>query len=192
MCPLFHEQQEPLAHLVGLHRHLLPVVGGVRAGPARRFCVGIGVSPPRSGLIGVLFRLEIAECLEFLFGGHVRSSRLGFNCRVQTPCNPLQSPDLVGDPASCPLECQHGVGGFVEQVPDLVETQVEFAVRQDLLEPGDVTVGVSAVAILSSLRRREQSDVVVVVQRSHGDPGEPGNITDGCGLHGATVDHDVT
>lgn len=103
----------------------------------------------------MLFRIEIAECLELLFRGHARPFRLGPDRRVQTLSNPLQSVNLFGNSVSCLLEGKHGIGGFVQQLPYLVEVEVELAVGEDPLQATDVGAGVSAVAVPSALGWRE-------------------------------------
>ena len=86
----------------------------------------------------MFFGIEIAECLELLFRRHVRSFRLGPDRRVETLCNPLQPSNLFANSASCLLEGKHGIGGFVEQLPYLVEAEVEFAVGEGPLQATDV------------------------------------------------------
>jgi hypothetical protein len=56
-------------------------------------------------------------------------------------------------------------------------------------EPADVVQRVEAVIAGSPLARHEKSELVVVAQRSHGQPGPPGHLADleRCRRHGATV-----
>lgn len=70
----------------------------------------------------------------------------------------------------------------VEQGRDLVEREAEFPVEQDLLEPVEVGVAVAPMTRVAALTGDEQTDVVVVVQRAHGDPGEPGDLPYGVGV----------
>lgn len=64
----------------------------------------------------------------------------------------------------------------VEQGGDLVEREAEFPVEQDLLQPVEVGVAVAPVPRVAALARREQADLVVVVQGAHRDPGETGDL----------------
>lgn len=72
---------------------------------------------------------------------------------------------------------------IVEQYRDLVEREAEFPVEQDLLEPVEVAVVVTAVPGPAAPAGREQSDSVVVVQGAHRDSGESGDLSHGV-LHG--------
>ncbi len=60
-------------------------------------------------------------------------------------------------------------------VPDLVQAEPELAVEEDALQPIQIRVVVPAIAGLGPAAGAQQPDLVVVVQRPHGDPGEPGN-----------------
>jgi hypothetical protein len=67
----------------------------------------------------------------------------------------------------------------VEQGRDLVEREAEFPVEQDLLQPVEVGVVVAPVACVAALAGGQQADVVVVVQRAHGDSGEARDLSYG-------------
>jgi hypothetical protein len=63
--------------------------------------------------------------------------------------------------------------GVVEDRGDGVEADADLAVAEDLLQPRQVVVAVDAVARSTAVARAQQSDLVVVVQRAHGDAGHP-------------------
>lgn len=75
---------------------------------------------------------------------------------------------------------------IVEQYRDLIEREAEFPVEQDLLEPVEITVVVTAVPGPAAPAGREQSDSVVVVQGAHRDSGESGDLSHGV-LHGSPL-----
>lgn len=68
---------------------------------------------------------------------------------------------------------------IVEQGRYLLEWKAQLSVHQHLVETFDVGVVVHAIAGECSARRRDQPDLVVVVQRADTDADEPGNHTDG-------------
>lgn len=92
---------------------------------------------------------------------------------------PPQRGDLPGEQAVSGAEVVEGVGlGVLEDGGDLVEGEAEFAVEEDLLEPGEVGVAVEAVAGRAVVAGGEQAEGVVVVQGAHRDPREAGGLSD--------------
>ena len=71
-----------------------------------------------------------------------------------------------------------------EDLRYLVEPEIQLAVEQDLLQALKVRTGVQPVASGASPARRQQADVVVVVQGPHRYARQPGHLTDGVFLHG--------
>ncbi|WP_430541989.1 hypothetical protein [Streptomyces roseofulvus] len=65
-----------------------------------------------------------------------------------------------------------GVRGVGED-GGLFEGEAELPGEQDLLEPVEVLVAVTAVARRAAPARGEQSDRVAVVRGAHRDPGDP-------------------
>ena len=80
----------------------------------------------------------------------------------QQPVLPSQMPDDIG-------------ARVIEQGSDLVERHPDRSVHQHKVQPLDVGVGVAAVARRGTDARHHQTDVVVVVQGTHGDTGEGGH-----------------
>lgn len=88
--------------------------------------------------------------------------------------------DPFGQHLTVPREDGHPVAPFVrEQLADLLQRHPEFAMEQDVLQAQQLLAPVVAIAVLAEERRPEQPDLVVVMQRAHRDPGEPGQLLDG-------------
>jgi hypothetical protein len=66
----------------------------------------------------------------------------------------------------------------VEQARHLVEGEPELAVGERVVQPGDVGAGVPAVPGAAAAARPHQPHLVVVVQRAHRHPGQPGDLPD--------------
>ena len=66
----------------------------------------------------------------------------------------------------------------IECPPDCLEVESEAPHRGDLVEPLDLFGPVPPMASTRSRGWREQTDVVVVVKRPHGDAGGLGEFTD--------------
>ena len=69
--------------------------------------------------------------------------------------------------------------GVVQQRRDLRQREAKRSPDQDLLQSREVVVGVQPVAGLRPLAGRKQAELVVVVERAHGDARELGNFADG-------------
>lgn len=66
----------------------------------------------------------------------------------------------------------------VQHGRDTRQWQPEPAQGADAIEPLDVVVAVDAVPAVAATRGRDEPDLVVVVQRAHGQPGCPGQVAD--------------
>ena len=88
------------------------------------------------------------------------------------PCQPLDQQFVLA------AQMRGGVGvRVVDEVRDLVEGEAELAVEHDLLQPLQIVLAVAAVAGRRAVARRQQSDLVVVVQGPHRDAGERGDLS---------------
>ncbi len=77
----------------------------------------------------------------------------------------------------------------VENGGDLLEGETQLAVKQDLLQPLQIRIVIAPVARVRAVDRREQPDLVIVVQRSHRHAGDLGDPAD-CISHGLPSFHD--
>jgi hypothetical protein len=81
----------------------------------------------------------------------------------------------------------------VEQRADLAEREAEAAERDDPVQAPDVLVGVQAIARLAAPRRRQQADLVVVMQRADRQARGRRHLADAPqGRHGARLGPHVT
>jgi hypothetical protein len=90
-----------------------------------------------------------------------------------------------------------GLGlGVADQLGYVGESEAKLAVEQDLLQPPQVVIVVTAVSRARAPGRRQQSDLVIVMQGPDADAGQPGDlahrVAHGLPLMRAILDHDVT
>ncbi len=79
-----------------------------------------------------------------------------------------------------------GVGVRIgEHSGDLVQAELEFPVKQDLLEPPQVACRVQPVTARAATARDQQPDLVVVMQGPDRDARQPSDLADGVLLHTA-------
>ena len=177
---------KPVAHRVGLGVDPRPVGLGVAGRPALRGLVGVGVAPALARLLGPLaaglvgaehFQL-LLRCqvdphrprLQFLVDGRDQRGRLLFLRDEQ-----LALPPQVGDRVR---------GRVADQLRDLAQAEAEPPVGQHLPQPLRVGRVVGPVAGGGAPGRGQQPDLVVVMQRPHGDPGQFGQLP-----HGQVIIH---
>ena len=148
---------------------------GLRA--ARRLLVDLGAAPALARLVLVVGRFESVEHLRLLDRGSVSLCR---DRRVDRGGQHPQPVHLAPDQLPLAHERPQAiVVGVVQQRRDLREREAERSQDQDLLQPREVVVGVQPVAGLRSLAGRQQAELVVVVERAHGDARELGDFADG-------------
>ena len=89
-------------------------------------------------------------------------------------------PALAHEVLLDPLEVARERGPRVapERIRDLAEREAQVAEGADLVEPPNVVLAIEPVARLRALRRPEQPDLVVVMERPHGEPGGRGKLAD--------------
>src|SRR5690606_31019736 len=68
--------------------------------------------------------------------------------------------------------------GVVERPTDLLERQPERAADEDLLQPQKILLLVQPIPRARALRRHEQAQRVIMMQRPHGDARERGDFLD--------------
>src|SRR6185295_5915120 len=77
------------------------------------------------------------------------------------------------------LELEHAFGRDVrpaQEPPDLLQGESQVAKRLDLLQADHVASGVETVTCRRALRRRQQTHLVVVMERPHGHPCPSGQL----------------
>src|ERR1039457_2800487 len=173
---------------VGLTLDGDPVSLGIGSRPPLGLLPCVRVTPALLGLLRVLIELVCAEDLELLLGSQ-RDSHLPclhlFLDRVQqrlVPGLPLAQHPVL------PAQVIVGPGVWIgEDLRYLVQSEIQLAVEQDLLQAPKVRAGVQAVAGRAPPARGQQPDVVVVVQCPHRYVRQAGHVTDGVFLHGTTA-----
>ncbi len=137
--------------------------------------------PPLQLRLGGVAEIEgdLAEDLEPFLGSQPHTRLLDLHRLLGDLDQPLELGDLLGQQAVPGAQLVQGVGlGVLQDGGDLVEGEAEFPVEEDLLEPGEVGVTVEAVAGRAAVARGEQARLVVVVQGTHRDPCEAGDLSD--------------
>jgi len=144
-----------------------------------RLLVRVRLPPALLRLVGVLRRVVVPEDLEPLFGrqrnAHLLRLHGAFHRRDHLP-EPVHPP---GQQLVLAAQVGRGVGtGIVENGRDLFEREAEFLVVQDLLQSFEIVLGVPPVPGPGASTRREQPDLVVVVQGTHADAGVARDLPD--------------
>ena len=183
--PGLHRGGELRRDLVALAPDLQPLLLAVRRGAPVCLAVAVGVAPALLRLLDVLGRVVLAEHLEHLGGGQVdahlvclQGLRHGRGHGLQ-PLDPGQQLAVLG-PQLVAGGRARAVGG--DQRRHLLEVEAELPPGQHPLQPGHVDRRVGAVAVGRPPARRQQPDLVVVVQGAHGDSRQPCDLPHGVGL----------
>ncbi len=177
-------------HAVRLRLDSLPVLLAIRRRTAIRLAVRVGLAPTLPHLVGVLRRVVLAEDLEHLLGGQLDPHPVCLHRPFQRRDDPSQPLHLVGQRRMPAAEVVDGVDGrVVEQRGDLLEREAELAVGEYLLQSLQVVVAVVPVARGGAPARRDQADLVVVVQRPHRHPRCAGDFADRPAHRPAPFDH---
>ena len=167
-----------------------PRVGGVRAGRALGLHLGDQLGPrvlraPHPlRAERVRARLELRKLLGRVVLGHPRHhldrldepvarrlARVVEHVEDVREARPqvVREAQLLVDPRDVAAQRRPRVLALTQQRgADLLEREAHAAQGEDPVEPADVGVAVEAVARLRALRRHEQADRVVVVQRAYG------------------------
>ena len=107
------------------------------------------------------------------------------HCLLDRSRHPLEPPDPIDQQRVLTSEMGDRVGAAIgHDLSDLVKPEPELAVEEDPLQPVEIGVAIPAVAGSRPLARAEQADLVVVVQRPHGDARHAGHRAHGV-THGA-------
>jgi hypothetical protein len=139
---------------------------------------GVAVAPTR---LGGPVRVPLgAEDRRLLLDGQQQAAIVGVDHPVQSGAEPLEVVDPLGDLAALRAQGTGHVGGrVVQEGPDPVQAEAEFAVDGDAVQAFQVAGGVEPVSGSRAQRRSRQADVVPVAQRADGHAQPRGDLTDG-------------
>jgi hypothetical protein len=173
-------RREPLVDRLGLLAHALPVGLAVGGGTPLRLPPRVGLAPALLRLPGVPGRVVVAEDLEDLVRCQSDPHLVRLHARAESDQLPPQPVDLLGHQLLLATEVVEGVRRrVVEHGGDLGQAETQGAVAQHALQTQQVVVLVQPVPGRRPAARDEQADLVVVVQRAHRHPGQPGDLPHG-------------
>lgn len=142
-----------------------------------RLAVGVGLAPALLRLLGVPRRVVVAEDLEHLLRVELDAHLLCLHYLLDRDDHPVQPLHPLGQQLVLSAQVIQRLDvGVVEQLRDLAQPERQLPVADDLSQP--FPVAVLPVSGGGAVARRQQADLVMVVQRAHRHAGPRGDLSD--------------